>query len=112
VRVEQVLLNLVSNASDAMEAQAEGVLAITCAAVGAQAEITLRDSGPGIAEEVLPHLFEPFFTTKPAGKGLGLGLAISRLIVESLDGRLSAGNNPGGGAWFRVSLPLASETEP
>ena len=52
-------------------------------------------------------VFDPFFTTKPAGKGLGLGLVISRMIIESLDGRLDAGNNEGRGAWFRVSLPLA-----
>lgn len=107
VRLEQVLLNLVTNAADAMEGQPEGTLAIVCAVREGRAEITLRDSGPGIPEDVLPHLFEPFFTTKPAGKGLGLGLAISRLIVESLDGELAAGNNPDRGAWFRVTLPLA-----
>ncbi len=107
IRLEQVLLNLVSNAADAMDGQAEGRLRIVCEADGDRAELTLHDSGPGIAQDVLPHLFEPFFTTKPAGKGLGLGLAISKLIVESLDGRLSAGNNPDGGAWFRLDLPLA-----
>ncbi|MCB1914425.1 MAG: sensor histidine kinase [Rhodocyclaceae bacterium] len=107
VRLEQVLLNLVSNAVDAMEQQNEGALDIECDRAGDAVEITLRDNGPGISAEALPHLFEPFFTTKPAGKGLGLGLAISRLIVESLDGRLSAGNNADGGAWFRVSFPVA-----
>ncbi|MCB1908474.1 MAG: sensor histidine kinase [Rhodocyclaceae bacterium] len=107
VRLEQVLLNLVTNAADAMDQQAEGRLAIVCERDGDVVEITLRDNGPGIPPEVLPHLFEPFFTTKPAGKGLGLGLAISRLIVESLDGRLVAGNNADGGAWFRLRLPSA-----
>ena len=71
--------------------------------------VTLRDNGPGIPSGVLPHLFEPFFTTKPAGKGLGLGLVISKMIIESLDGRLEAGNNAQCGAWFRVSLPLGGE---
>ena len=107
VRLEQVLLNLVTNAADAMDQQDEGRLDIVCDCDGEVVEITLRDNGPGIAPEVLPHLFEPFFTTKPAGKGLGLGLEISRLIVESLDGRLDAGNNDGGGAWFRLRLPSA-----
>jgi len=109
VRLEQVLLNLVTNAADAMEAQPSGRLDIVTEAVDGHIEITLRDSGPGIPKHVLPHLFEPFFTTKPAGKGLGLGLAISKLIVESLDGRLTAGNNPDGGAWFTVALPIAED---
>ncbi|MCB1886269.1 MAG: sensor histidine kinase [Rhodocyclaceae bacterium] len=109
VRLEQVLLNLVTNAADAMESQPAGRLDIVTAAVEGHIEITLRDTGPGIPEDVLPHLFEPFFTTKPAGKGLGLGLAISRLIVESLDGRLTAGNHPDGGAWFRLALPIAED---
>ena len=107
VRLEQVLLNLVTNAADAMDQQDEGRLDIVCDCDGEAVEITLRDNGPGIAPEVLPHLFEPFFTTKPAGKGLGLGLAISRLIVESLEGRLEAGNNDNGGAWFRLRVPSA-----
>ncbi len=107
IRFEQVLLNLVMNAADAMENQPSGELLILSESRDGQAVVTLRDNGPGIPEVVLPHLFEPFFTTKPAGKGLGLGLVISRMIIESLDGRLDAGNNEGRGAWFRVSLPLA-----
>jgi two-component system C4-dicarboxylate transport sensor histidine kinase DctB len=55
----------------------------------------------------MPHLFEAFFTTKPAGKGLGLGLALSRLIIDSLGGSLAAANDPAGGARFEIRLPLA-----
>ena len=109
IRFEQVLLNLVMNAADAMEAQSSGDLSIVSEARDGHAVVTLRDNGPGIPRGVLPHLFEPFFTTKPAGKGLGLGLVISKMIIESLDGRLEAGNNAQCGAWFRVSLPLGGE---
>ena len=73
---------------------------------GGTAEFRVEDSGGGIAGERLPTLFETFTSTKPGG--LGIGLAISRTIVEAHGGRLSAGNRAGGGAEFRVTLPLAS----
>lgn len=106
-RVEQVLVNLIMNACDAVEGQSERHILVATGHEGNRALITLQDSGPGIGPEVMPHLFEAFFTTKPAGKGLGLGLALSRLIVESLGGELRAGNTPGGGARFEIRLPKA-----
>ena len=70
------------------------------------AVVCIRDSGPGIPDQVAQHLFEPFFTTKPSGKGLGLGLAISSSIVQAMNGQLTAHNRPEGGAEFVVRLPL------
>lgn len=105
-RVEQVLVNLLMNACDAVEGRAQRELLLATRRDGVHALIVLRDSGPGIDPDVMPHLFEAFFTTKPAGKGLGLGLALSRLIAESLGGRLSAANEPDGGARFELRLPL------
>jgi len=106
-RLEQVLLNLLLNACDAVEGRAERRIEIASGRDDADALIVLRDSGPGFDPEVMAHLFEAFFTTKPAGKGLGLGLALSRLLVDSLGGRLTAANDPAGGARFEIRLPLA-----
>ncbi|WP_343207261.1 sensor histidine kinase [Azospirillum formosense] len=66
--------------------------------------LTVRDSGPGIAEADLPRIFVPFFTTKEAGDGLGLGLSISHGIVEDFGGSLTAANHPEGGALFTIRL--------
>ncbi len=106
-RLEQVLVNLALNACDAVEGRDERRIGITSRHDDGHALIVLSDSGPGIDPEVMPHLFEPFFTTKPAGKGLGLGLALSRLIVDSLGGSLSAANDPAGGARFEIRIPIA-----
>ena len=106
-RLEQVIVNLAVNAIDAMEGAAARELSIDTRIAAGEGIICLRDTGGGIDPQVWPHLFEPFFTTKPIGKGLGLGLAISRLIAESLHGSLSAANDDGGGACFELRLPLA-----
>jgi len=107
VRTEQVLINLLRNALDAVEGAQSRDVWVELLHEGADAVIRIRDSGPGIPEQVAQHLFEPFFTTKPSGKGLGLGLAISSSIVHAMNGQLSARNHPGGGAEFVVRLPLA-----
>jgi C4-dicarboxylate-specific signal transduction histidine kinase len=65
------------------------------------------DSGPGLSPAVRKHLFEPFFTTKPEGKGLGLGLALSAESLTAMGGSLCAGDRPGGGARFTITLRLA-----
>ncbi len=104
IRLEQVLVNLLRNAMDAMEAQPERLLELQLRAHGDQAEISVRDHGPGLSADVLEHLFEPFFTTKPSGKGLGLGLSLSHAIVHEMAGSIHADNaNPG--AIFRILLP-------
>jgi two-component system C4-dicarboxylate transport sensor histidine kinase DctB len=112
VRTEQVVINLLRNALDAVEGAAERKIRVVLAREGDDAVIRIRDSGGGIPQQVAPHLFEPFFTTKSTGKGLGLGLTISSSIVQAMNGQLTAHNHPEGGAEFVVRLPLPTlETE-
>lgn len=104
-RLEQVLVNLLRNGLDAVQHQA--VREVRFAAevqAGGQVLLRVADTGRGMDPEVQTHLFEPFYTTK-AGEGLGLGLAISRIIVEGMGGTLVAANLPQGGAEFTVGLP-------
>jgi C4-dicarboxylate-specific signal transduction histidine kinase len=113
-QLKQVLLNLVVNATDAMTAvtSRQPVELRTTAGDGGVL-IDTRDHGPGIPPEALQRLFDPFFTTK--AEGLGVGLSITRSIVEAAGGRISAHNHPDGGAVFRVWLPeaeAAAEAEP
>ncbi|MBK8176859.1 MAG: sensor histidine kinase [Rhodospirillales bacterium] len=114
-RLEQVLVNLLTNALDALGETPRGRIEITVTRAEAKAEtrqdgnhritIAVSDNGPGIPAAVLPRLFEPFFTTKAAGVGLGLGLTISEGIVRQCGGSLLAENRPSGGA--RVVIELA-----
>lgn len=106
-RLEQVLANLMGNASDAMATSPVRRLQVEASAVGDQCRIAVSDTGPGIREDVLPRLFEPFTTTKPAGEGLGLGLMISAHIVREFGGSLKAENMETGGACFVIEMPLA-----
>jgi two-component system C4-dicarboxylate transport sensor histidine kinase DctB len=110
VRTEQVLINLLHNAIDAVVAQPERSVSVLLEREANQAVIRVRDSGAGIPEQVAQHLFKPFFTTKPSGKGLGLGLAISSSIVQAMNGQLTA-HNRAGGAEFVVRLPLLQTVE-
>lgn len=106
VRLEQVLVNLIGNALQAMTDTPDPRLELSIVNAAGRARIGVRDSGPGIAEAHLGRVFEPFFTTKPTGKGLGLGLSISARIVEDLGGRLEACNAAAGGARFTLDLPV------
>ncbi|SDZ20650.1 ATP-binding protein [Pseudomonas sp. NFIX28] len=108
IRLEQVLINLLRNALDAMHDKPLKQLEIRLEANQQLWILSVIDSGGGIAEEHLPNVFDPFFTTKPVGDGLGLGLAVSYAIVHELGGRLSAGNR-GQGAVFTLSLPIDLE---
>jgi len=105
VRLEQVFVNLISNALQAMEDQEQPRIEISLQATDEQIEITLRDYGPGIPRAELSRVFEPFYTTKKAGQGLGLGLSISYRIMDNLGGQLRARNHPEGGAVFIIILP-------
>ncbi|TFH84923.1 sensor histidine kinase [Billgrantia azerbaijanica] len=107
VRLEQVLVNLIGNALQAMSDLGTPHLILTIEPGTTEVAIGVADTGPGIAEENLGRIFEPFFTTKAPGSGLGLGLSISSRIVDDMGGRLTAGNRPGGGARFTVILPRA-----
>jgi two-component system sensor kinase FixL len=107
VQIQQVLVNLLRNAMEAMTDSRRRELSVTNARAGdAMIEIAVSDSGPGIPEEVRSNLFRPFFTTKEAG--MGVGLSISRTIIEAHGGQLSAEANAAGGATFRFTLPAAS----
>jgi two-component system, NtrC family, C4-dicarboxylate transport sensor histidine kinase DctB len=103
VPMEQVVINLVNNALQAVEDSDQGQIWISAAKEEAQVILMVSDNGPGFAEEQLDKLFTPFFTTKD--QGLGMGLTISQRIIESFKGSISAKNRNGGGAEFSLSLP-------
>ena len=105
-QLEQVLLNLVGNAHEALRGRGAGAITIAGAVDDGRVIVEVRDDGPGITAEALPRIFEPFFTTKESGTGLGL--AISAGIMRDAGGELTAANRPGGGAVFRVAFPAAA----
>ena len=107
VQIQQVIMNLVVNSMDAMATIPNGrsVIGRTEMNGGSSAVVSILDSGPGIPAEKLNEIFDPFFTTKK--QGMGIGLSISRTIVQAHKGRIWAENQREGGAVFRLSLPLA-----
>lgn len=110
VHLQQLLLNLILNAMDAMESKPGGGRELRIEAKPVDdndLEITVGDTGTGFTEELAERLFEPFVTTKP--EGIGLGLSVCRTIVENHGGRISAFSALGKGASFRVVLPMEKE---
>lgn len=120
--LQQVLLNLLVNAADAMggagvvhleaqlvEAAPDARRRAQDGPVGKRVRLDVRDEGPGIPADALPKLFDPFFTTKEPGQGTGLGLAICHSLVEAFGGRIQAANAPARGACFSIELRLAPE---
>ena len=108
VHIQQVLLNLMINGMDASNgvSQGHGNVDVTARLEGTQAvEVAVGDSGHGIPADVLAHVFDPFFTTK--SNGMGMGLSVSRTIIEAHGGRLWAENGDHGGATLRFTLPIA-----
>jgi signal transduction histidine kinase len=106
VQLQQVVLNLLNNAVEAMSATSAGsrLLRVSSELRGPDAiGIMVEDSGPGIDPENLGRIFNPFFTTKPTG--MGMGLSICRSIIEAHGGRLTASRAPGGGSLFEIALP-------
>ena len=111
VQIQQVLLNLMRNAIEAMHDCGRRELLVTTKAVdGDMIEVSVADTGPGIAEEIADRLFQPFVTTKPSG--MGVGLSISKRIIEAHGGEMWAEPNPGGGTVFRFTVRQAAETGP
>lgn len=109
VQVQQVLLNLIRNALEAMANSPRRDLLLSAAAADGMAVISVADTGPGIDAEVEAQLFQPFVSTKP--QGMGVGLSISRTIVEAHGGRIWVEPNPGGGTIFRFTLPRVSDED-
>ncbi|MBW7971153.1 PAS domain S-box protein [Bradyrhizobium sp. BR 10289] len=109
IELQQVLVNLLINAGQAMSGQSGSrTIALRAGAVdGETLAITVQDSGPGIRPDDLPRLFDPFFTTKQGG--MGMGLAICRTTVEAHGGQLAIESTPGAGATFRLTLPYSQE---
>jgi len=107
VKLEQVLVNLLTNARDALEGVAKKKIEVSAEIKGKNIEIRVSDNGPGIKEDLLTKILDPFFTTKEVGRGTGLGLSVSHGIIESFEGNLTVANNKNGaGCAFTISLPL------
>lgn len=107
-QLNQVMMNLISNAVDAIERQ--GKITISTRETDGQVEIVVRDTGAGIPDAIRDRIFDPFFTTKAVGQGTGLGLAIAYRIIEAHHGAISVRSQPGEGAEFTVRIPLGPQT--
>jgi signal transduction histidine kinase len=105
-QLNHVFMNIILNAAQAMDGK--GKLSISSVLSSDQQNVIIEfaDTGPGIPEDVLPHVFEPFYTTKDEGKGTGLGLSLAYGIVESHQGKIMARNNPDRGSVFTIELPI------
>ncbi|APF39591.1 two-component sensor histidine kinase (plasmid) [Chelatococcus daeguensis] len=104
VRLQQVLVNLITNAADAVEGRPERTITLRASRQGGQVLISVSDPGPGVPDAIAGRIFDPFFTTKGVGKGLGLGLSISYNIIQDFGGNLLVANAPEGGAVFTIQL--------
>ena len=112
-RLVQIFVNLILNAVDALppDAVERNRISVTSRLEGASAVVEVADNGPGIAAGLRDRVFDPFFTTKPVGEGTGLGLFVTRNLVEALGGSISLAEAPGGGALFTIRLPTAAARE-
>jgi two-component system, NtrC family, C4-dicarboxylate transport sensor histidine kinase DctB len=108
VRLQQVLVNIISNAADAVEGREDRHIALRALQHGQSVSIFIRDRGPGVPAAISERIFDPFFTTKGVGRGLGLGLSISYNIIKDFGGQLRVRNHEDGGAEFEIELPAAA----
>ena len=111
-QLQQVLMNIMINAQQAMDGQPGTVRAATRLPEEGTLEIRISDTGPGLPEEIQKRIFEPFFTTKPAGKGTGLGLSVTYGIIKDHGGSIRVESPPGEGATFIVTLPAIERDVP
>jgi two-component system C4-dicarboxylate transport sensor histidine kinase DctB len=111
VRLQQVLVNIISNAADAVEGLDDRLIRLSAHREDDHVVIEVRDHGPGVPAAIADRIFDPFFTTKGVGKGLGLGLSISYNIIKDFGGSLSAVSHPDGGAVFRITLDVATPAQ-
>ncbi len=110
IQLEQVFLNLLTNARDALADMPQKDITITCTLKTDDVEIRVWDTGPGIPGEIEQRIFDPFFTTKEVGAGTGLGLSITYSIIQEHQGNILLENHDGGGALFLIQLPRTRET--
>ncbi|MCA2370716.1 sensor histidine kinase [Agrobacterium genomosp. 3 str. CIP 111-78] len=108
VRLQQVLVNVISNAADAVEGREDRRIALQAIQHDQTVSIFIRDRGPGVPPAISERIFDPFFTTKGVGRGLGLGLSISYNIIKDFGGQLRVRNHEEGGAEFEIELPAAA----
>lgn len=117
--LEQIVVNLLTNAIDALSGQPDSLIEIRLTELAASPKaglpkrisLSIEDNGPGMTEDQLGHVFEPFFTTKPMGKGLGLGLAISYSLARDIGADLTVSSSVGKGTCFSLILPITNHTE-
>ena len=112
IQLEQVFINLLTNARDALEDAPKKRIRIASSRDDDGIRITFSDSGPGIPPEVAPRIFDPFFTTKEVGAGTGLGLSITYSILKEYGGDISVASRRGRGATFLIELPVAGDAPP
>jgi len=105
IQLEQVVINLLTNARDALADVAQKVITIACTMESDSVELRVRDTGPGIPADFEQRIFDPFFTTKEVGAGTGLGLSITYGIIKDHEGTIVVENHPGEGAHFLIQLP-------
>ena len=106
--LRQVLLNVITNAIDAVQGKASATIALRTYVDDRSVKVECEDNGMGIPDAIADKIFEPFFTTKELGKGIGLGLALCYDLLGKMGGRIEAESKPGKGATFRITLPVAS----
>jgi len=112
IQLEQVLINLLTNARDALVESPRKIIHISCEVRDGVVDLAFSDTGPGIPEGLERRIFDPFFTTKEVGQGTGLGLSITYGIIKEHGGTIAVANRPGEGATFLIRLPLASDDAP
>lgn len=110
--LQQIFINVVNNAIDAVAGQRDGQVVIRSRPIGERVKVVVSDNGPGIPEENLSRIFLPFFTTKPVGRGTGLGLAICYGLAQELGGTILVDSKVGAGSSFTVILPLRAPARP
>ena len=107
LQLQQVFLNIINNAIDAIDR--DGEITILSHLAAGEVRVVIQDNGPGIAPAALPHIFEPFYTTKETGKGTGLGLSITYGLIKKLGGDITVRSNLGAGTAFTITLPLENK---
>jgi two-component system NtrC family sensor kinase len=113
-RLIQIFVNLMLNAADALppDGASRNRVSISLRLDGGDAVVEVADNGPGVPAELRDRVFDPFFTTKPVGEGTGLGLFVTRNLVDAIGGRIALDEAPGGGARFTIRLPTTTAPLP